>query len=149
MVRSQRLKPIAHFAAERERQAAHSFAGMQNTLAELQAKLDELLRYRREYQNRLHSEESGGMQAATTQSYLMFIAQLDEMIVQHRRRIDEIVAQCRDARQQWLARRVKVKALDQAVQRRESEERRHAEQRAQHELDEHNLQDHFRRRHAT
>lgn len=149
MVRSQRLKPIVEFAVQRERQAARSFAGMQHTLMELEQKLDELLRYRREYQNRLHGEESGGVSAATVQCSLAFIEQLDETILQHRRRMDEITAQCRDAREQWLARRVKVKALDQALQRRETEKRRHAEQRAQHELDEHSQQSFFRRRNIS
>lgn len=145
MVRSQRLKPIAQCAAQRESQAARSFAVMQHALAELEGKLDELLRYRREYQNRLYSEESSGMRAATAQYFLAFIEKLDGMILQHRRRMDEITAQCRDAREQWLARRVKVKALDQAVQRRETEERRHAEQRAQREMDEHSQQGFYRR----
>jgi flagellar FliJ protein len=145
MVRSQRLKPVVEFAAQRERQAARSFAEMQCAVAELEHKLDELLRYRREYQNRLHGEESGGISAATAQCSLAFIAQLDETIFQHRRRMEDITAQCRDARQQWLMRRVKVKALDQALQRRETEERHHAEQRAQRELDEHSQQSFFRR----
>jgi flagellar FliJ protein len=136
MTRSQRLAPVQDVVESAERKLAQSLAMHERRVLEAQNKLDELTRYRSEYEKQLTERVASGMGVAELRDYHAFLGRLTEAMRQqqsvvHRARAD------RDAEQtRWREAARRVKAIDHVVTQWQTEERRLADRREQREIDE-------------
>ena len=136
MTKSKRLKPIIKIAEEREQEAVKVFVELQNMLQTKQAKLDELLQYKEEYQKKFTSSDSGSRSAFQFNDYLAFLRRLDIIIAEQRRVITQVEQEVAVKRQEWLKKREKTQALGKAAERYQNEERALIDKKEQKDADE-------------
>lgn len=136
MIKSERLKPVVHLAEARERDAARQLGQCQQMIHQREHRLEELLNFRREYQQRLQDEGNRGIDARTMQEYRAFIQKLDMAIVQQRGMIQTAVSDYESSKQAWTATRSRSRALGNVVDRYRQQERHDADRREQREVDE-------------
>ena len=136
MTRSQRLAPVQDVVESAERKLAQSLATYERRVLEAQNKLDELTRYRGEYEKQLTERVAGGMGVMELRDYQAFLGRLSEAMRQQQSVVHRACAD-RDAEQKrWRDAARRAKAIDHVVTQWQSEERRSADRREQHEIDE-------------
>ena len=119
-----------------ERRKAQTLAASERAVHESEAKLAELGGYRDAYIRDFAKRAGGGMTAARARDYQAFLARLDEAL----REQTEIVTRARAARAEllatWRGAARRSAAVDRALQRGLSEQRRRLERREQGDADE-------------
>lgn len=146
MIRSRRMEPVVRVAAHREQDAAKSLARQQETLANQQAQLDELLHYRREYTTQFQERAGSGVSATALQDYRQFMDKLDRAIQQQQLVIERQELEVERFRHKWVVLRTRCNAMDKVVERFRTEERRDADRREQLEADDRNTLNDARRK---
>jgi len=136
MNKSQRLKPVSEIATANERDAARSMGQQQNVLDSCKEKLDELIKYRAEYVNKMVAAGSNGIGAGQMQDYTSFIRRLDEAIVYQKGQIELAVRQLEVRQREWQSMHTRSEALNKVVSRYKSAEIREQDKREQNENDE-------------
>jgi len=108
----------------------------QSALTDAQQRLAELEGYREEYIKRFHVTGSVGMSAAQMMDYRAFLAKLDQAITEQGMAVGQAASLVEQQRQEWFARRGKVKMLDTVVARYQADELRDANRKEQGDQDE-------------
>ncbi len=136
MIKSKRLKPVVHLAEARERDAARELGQCQRMILQREHRLQELLNFRSEYQQRLQDEGSRGINAGAMQDFRAFIQKLDMAIIQQRGMIQTAVSDYELSKQNWTATRSRSRALGNVVDRYRQQEQHDADRREQRDADE-------------
>lgn len=136
MTKSERFKPLVRMAESKEMDAAKELGDCARVLKEKQARLDELLRYRQEYAQRLQQDGAAGISARKLRDYQAFLANLDRGIQEQRKVVAQAAGMLEEKKQQWSSKRTRTKALDNAVARFKDDERQSHARREQKESDE-------------
>lgn len=136
MTKSERLKPVAHLAEAKERDAARQLGHCQRIIARREHRLEELLNFRTEYQQRLQDEGNRGIDARTLQDFRAFIQKLDTAIAQQRGLIQAAVGDYELCKKNWTVTRSRSKALENVVDRYRQQEQSDADRREQRDADE-------------
>jgi len=136
MNKSQRLQPVSEIATANERDAAKHMGQQQNILQQHRNKLDELIKYRSEYVEKMVAAGSAGIGAGQMQDYTSFIRRLDEAIVYQRSQIELAVRQLEVKQREWQAMHTRSEALNKVVDRYRTAEIRAQDKREQNENDE-------------
>jgi flagellar FliJ protein len=136
MTRAKRLQPVQEIVDDAQRRLASSLATAERRLAESEAKLRELERYRGEYEQQFSHSAGRGIGAAALRDYQAFLARLGEAIRQQQALVQRVRSD-RDAEQlRWQDAAKRAKALGHVVEQWRTEERRTADRREQRETDE-------------
>lgn len=135
--KSKRLKPIIQLAEQREQLAVKQFTDAQNIQREREAKLDELLLYREEYQQKFISTESKARSVFQFKDYHAFLMKLDAIIAEQKQLVLVSEEETDAKRQVWMKKREKCQALEKAAERFLEEERGIQNKKDQKEADEH------------
>lgn len=136
MTRAKRLQPVQHLADEAERRLARSVATLERRLGEAEAKLEELERYRQDYEHQLSARATSGMGATALRDYQAFLARLSEAIRQQGTLVQRARVERDLERTRWQEAATHAKAVDHVIERWRSEERHALERRDQRESDE-------------
>jgi len=136
MDRSKRIKPVAKFAQQRERDAASELGRCRNILNEHEKKLCELLEYRDEYTRRFAETNRSSVDARVMQDYRVFLQRLNEAIEMQRTLVDQGKEECNIQTENWLGQRSRANALDKVVQRYQQTSEKKKLKQEQHEQDE-------------
>jgi len=139
MTRSRRLQPVQRVIGDLERQRAARLAASERTVAEAQAKLDELTRYHEDYVRRFATLAAGGLGGMDLRDYQTFLARLGAAIRAQTEVVDGTRTQREAERSAWQSAAVRAKALEKVIDRWRSEERLAADRREQKQLDERGL----------
>jgi flagellar FliJ protein len=134
----ERLKPLQHVAAVRERDAAQSFGESTRRLQEEEARLEELQRYHGEYLERFRALQQQGMTVAQLLEYQAFLAKL-QAAVGHQEEIVRLrQAEAARRRADWSDRRTRTRVMDRAVENLAEAEQKADERRDQKSEDDRN-----------
>jgi flagellar FliJ protein len=136
MTRSKRLQPIAEVEHGRERDAAREVGRCQQALEELRAQLTQLNAYREEYSRKFVDALHGGLGVTGVQEYRLFLARLDQAIVEQERKLDAGHRAYEATRERWLETRRRAEAMDKVMENCRAEELKTADRIEQRELDE-------------
>jgi|ADGO01.1.fsa_nt_gi flagellar FliJ protein len=136
MTRAQRLQPVQRLADETERRLAQSLAAFERRVAEAEAKLSELTRYRQEYENQFSVRAGFGISAPELRDYQAFLARLTEAIRQQGSVVQRARIERDLERTRWQDAAKRAKAVDHVIERWQNEERRALDRRDQRESDE-------------
>jgi len=136
MTKSKRLKPISEIADAKERDAARHMGDQQSVLDQHQTKLEELIKYRGEYADKMVAAGGSGVSAGQMQEYSLFIRRLDEAIVFQRSQIELAVRQLEVKQREWRVMHTRSEALNKVVSRYKTAEMREQDRREQNESDE-------------
>ena len=136
MNRAKRLQPVQEVVGDTERRLAQSVAGFERRVRESDAKLQELERYRLEYEQQFNQRAGQGMTAPGLRDYQAFLARLNEAVKQQQALLQRASAE-RDAEQlRWQQAARRAKALDHVVGKWQADERRADDRRDQRDTDE-------------
>ncbi|MCJ8167948.1 flagellar export protein FliJ [Atopomonas sediminilitoris] len=143
--RIQRLQPAIALAEKAEREAARVLGQCQQQLQGAVSKLEELERYRGEYQQQWLSMGRQGVTADWIQRYQRFLAQLDTAIGQQQQAVQMRRHQQERAALQWRARQGRLEALRKVIERYRAEAIHRGARAEQKQLDELVARSHWRR----
>lgn len=135
MTKSQRLKPIVHYSASKERDAATALGRALRALEEQERRLKELLHYLDEYRRQLAHQTADGVDPRRLHGYRDFIARLGQTISYQRERTEQARHDVERSREAWQTARTRCQALDKAVAKHRRAEREVHERREQREAD--------------
>lgn len=136
MSRAKRIEPVQDLVEDAERRLAMSVAGFEKRVTEAETKLQELERYRLEYQQQFAQRAGKGMGATDLRDYQAFLARLDEAIRQQKQVVERVRLDRDAEKRNWQKAAIKAKALDHVVDKWRAEERRQQDQREQRDSDE-------------
>jgi flagellar FliJ protein len=136
MKRSQRLNPVARVEKHRERDAAQLLGRHQSELNAMQARLEELLNYRADYQQRYSQFLGQGGGSAAIQEYRSFLNKLDRAIDHQQQLIAGGQQNVSSSRHNWMQKRTRLKAIDTLVDKLKVEEHKQEAKREQLDNDE-------------
>ena len=140
MVKSKRFEPIVNLAHNSEREAAKALGdALQNLDAQVE-QLQALIRYQADYNQRLNSTASSGMNAQKLNEYIGFLAKLTGAIEQQEQAIEHAKRVLEEKKQFWFSKRGRSRALDSVLDRYIQDEAKQFEKREQRELDDRNSQ---------
>lgn len=136
MTRAKRLAPVQNLIDDTERRLAQSLVAFERRVTENETKLQELERYRSEYERQFSQRAGRGIGATDLRDYQAFLARLGEAIKQQQSVVQRARADRDTERQRWQDAAKRSKALDHVVGLWQTEERRTIDRREQHESDE-------------
>jgi flagellar FliJ protein len=136
MSRAKRLAPVQHLVDETERKLATSLAAHERRVTEAHNKLNELIRYRGEYEQQLKQRAGGGIAATDLRDYQAFLSRLGEAIRQQQGVVQRTVSERDAERLRWQEAARRVKAIGHVVTQWQTEEQRTLDRRDQRETDE-------------
>ncbi len=136
MTKSERMKPIIKIAEERENVAIKRLQDALNKQRERQARLDELLAYKEEYQGKFSSTGGHARSAFQFNDYIAFLARLDVILAEQRRLLAASEEEVERERHAWMKLREKTQSLEKAGERFLTEERAIQDKKEQKDADE-------------
>jgi flagellar protein FliJ len=117
-----RLRVVQNLAQQQSDEAATRLGVLNAEAAKAEAKLNMLLGYREEYQQRFRSSVHQDVHSAGWKNLQQFLHKLDEAIEQQR----AVVLACQQAvqrgRREWQSKQKQVKAYDTLEQRHDNEQ---------------------------
>jgi flagellar FliJ protein len=136
MKRAKRLEPVQHIVDEAQKRLAMSVATFEKRVLDGEHKLDELVRYKAEYEQSFQQRAAGGIGVMEMRDYQAFLARLAEAIKQQQALVNRARAEHEAERVKWQVALQRSKALGHVVERWHAEERHVTERREQRESDE-------------
>lgn len=138
MVKSKRFEPIANLAHDSERKAAKVLGSALKNLDEQVEQLDNLICYQVDYNQRLNSSASSGMNAQNLNEYIEFLSKLSTAIERQEQVVEQAKKNLQEKKQFWFSKRGRFKALDSVLERYIQDEAKQLEKREQSDLDDRN-----------
>lgn len=136
MTRARRMKPVQNLYDDTERRLAMALAASERKVAEAEAKLQELERYRLDYDEQFAQRAGGGIGVTALRDYQAFLARLSEAIRQQQAVVKRVRSERDAERQRWQEAAQRAKAVGHVVEQWQTEERRALDRREQRESDE-------------
>lgn len=136
MKRAKRLEPVQQIVDDAQRRLAMSVAAFEKRVLDGEAKLQELTRYKGEYEQQFSQRAGRGIGATDLRDYQAFLARLTEAIKQQQALVARARAEHQAERVKWQEALKRSKALGHVVERWQAEERHMNDRRDQRENDE-------------
>lgn len=136
MKRAKRLEPVQQIVDDAQRRLAMSVAAFEKRVLDGEAKLQELTRYKGEYEQQFSQRAGRGIGATDLRDYQAFLARLTEAIKQQQALVARARAEHQAERVKWQEALKRSKALGHVVERWQAEERHMNDRRDQRESDE-------------
>ena len=136
MTRAKRMKPVQNLFDDTERRLAVGLATIERKVAEAETKLQELERYRGDYDKQFAQRAGRGIGATELRDYQAFLARLSEAIRQQQAVVKRAQSERDAERQRWQEAAKRAKALGHVVEQWQTEERRASDRHEQRETDE-------------
>ena len=136
MTRSKRMTPVARVADNKERHAAKEFGKSKQVLKDHEARLEERVQYRDEYNQRFQESGSNGLEAQKVHEYRIFLNRLNDAVNRQREIVRRATEESIEYKESWMHTRSHAKALEKVVERYQSQEEQELERKEQKESDE-------------
>lgn len=101
MKKSQRIKTIVEIKATQEKHALEVLGAVQRKFQTMQAQVEGLINYRKEYQDRFDQMGSRGAHVAQLLEFRSFIDKLDKAIIGQEHLLSSIEAELKAKRKAW------------------------------------------------
>lgn len=131
------LQPLIDLTQHQHETATRKLGQLNQLQQSAQQKLDTLLEYRKDYQNRLQEAAQSGMDPVQLRNFQNFINKLDEAISQQRKALEQSKVSAQIGRAEFDTTQRKLKSFDTLHQRHVEMQRKIAEKSEQKMLDEH------------
>jgi flagellar FliJ protein len=136
VTRAKRMKPVQELFDDTERRLALGLAAIERRVSDAESKLQELERYRGDYESQFKQRAARGIGATDLRDYQAFLARLVEAIRQQQAVVKRAQSERDAERQKWQDAAKRAKALGHVVEKWQTEERRASDRREQRESDE-------------
>jgi len=132
MLRSRRLEVVLTLEQRKEKDALEQMGEARKLVDQQRQQIDDLNNYQQEYRNQIRSAQHGVVPVVRLQAWQAFIAQLDQVIVQQQKQLEQLEqvyeARRREWQQAWERRRGMEKYIE-SCQKQEQRERDLQEQK--------------------
>ncbi|MGZ8174403.1 MULTISPECIES: flagellar export protein FliJ [Methylobacter] len=136
MKKSQRIKTIVEIKANQEKNALEVLGGVQRQLQSMQAQVEGLRNYRKEYQDRFDQLGAKGVNVAQLLEFRSFIDKLDKAIMGQEQILSSIEAEVLAKRKIWEELHHKTQSLQKVCDSALVVEMKQEAKREQQEQDE-------------
>lgn len=136
MKRVKRLQPLVSLATQTEREHASRLVEAERRLAEASQRLEELIRFRQEYERAFHDRATSGTEMRSLRESRLFIACLDDAVRAQEHQMDELRGRVSAEREQWGAAATRKQVVAKVVERATVEATSREARFLQRELDE-------------
>jgi flagellar FliJ protein len=134
--REKRLQPLKELAGMRERNQASALGAAERRHAEAHQRLQELLRYRQEYERNFQKAATAGAAMRGLREQQVFIARLTEAVRAQEQVVEQTRCECEVARAQWRDAATRKQVVGKVIDKAKAEETMKDERRQQVESDE-------------
>lgn len=131
------LQPLINLTQHQNESATRKLGQLNQLQQSAQQKLDTLMEYRKDYQNRLQEATRNGMDPAQLRNFQHFINKLDEAISQQRKAVEQSKISTQIGRTEFDTTQRKLKSFDALQQRHFDAQKKIAEKAEQKMLDDH------------
>jgi flagellar FliJ protein len=131
------LQPLIDLTQHQNETATRKLGQLNRMEQSAQQKLDMLMEYRKDYQNRLQEASKQGLDQLQLRNFQHFINKLDEAISQQRKAVEQSKVSTQMGRAEFDATQRKLKSFDMLHQRHLDAQKKIAEKSEQKNLDEH------------
>ncbi|MCK0163831.1 flagellar export protein FliJ [Marinobacter sp. S6332] len=101
MLRSQRLVVVLALEERKEKEALEKMSKARELVEQHSEQVANLNRYQQEYRDQIRNSQQGVVQVSRLQAWQAFIAQLDQVILQQQKQLDQAEAVFEARRQEW------------------------------------------------
>ncbi|MBU2875629.1 flagellar export protein FliJ [Marinobacter salexigens] len=101
MLRSQRLVVVLALEERKEKEALEKMSKARELVEQHSEQVANLNRYQQEYREQIRNSQQGVVQVSRLQAWQAFIAQLDQVILQQQKQLDQAEAVFEARRQEW------------------------------------------------
>jgi flagellar FliJ protein len=136
MKKSKRLQPVAKLADTRERDAARLLGRAQQQLKEHEERLQELMQYRAQYNQRFYETGIEGAAAQRMNDYHAFLNRLNDGIRHQTQRVQLARHEVERRKRAWIEARQRADVMHKAVDRHVVREQYQDGRKEQNETDE-------------
>jgi flagellar FliJ protein len=136
VARDKRWMPLNELAGSAERSQAARMVEAERRLLEAEQKLQDLVRYRLEYEQSFHARASAGADIRGLREHQVFIARLGEAARAQQQVIGQLRAECEAARLGWREAATHKKVVGKVIERAREDDLRDQDRRLQREIDE-------------
>lgn len=133
--KSERWQSLRKIVEQYEQHAARSLGQSQGNRNQQQQRLQELLRFRGEYQRQFQQSGAQGMDGTTLHTFQRFLVQLDQAIAQQRQAVAAAERDCELKRDNWQDKHRTTRIYDKTIERFVSQEQRAQSRKEQRESD--------------
>jgi flagellar FliJ protein len=136
MTRKFPLQPLLELSQDRLDQAGKRLNELKVRWNGAEERLQQLVDFCREYQERLRGSSSSGMSVASYRDYQLFLGKIELAVKQQREEVKRCQERWEQGQRDWLEQRRQNKAFDTLANRHVAAEARRENKREQKELDE-------------
>jgi flagellar FliJ protein len=137
MTKTSSLQPLLNLAQQRNETATKHLGQLNQQQQSAQAKLDALLQYRKDYQDKFQEAVRNGMNPTELRNFQDFIYRLDEAITQQRQVANHAERSVQHGREELKSAQIKLKSFDALVQRYVESSKMQESKQEQKLMDEH------------
>ncbi|MDO6823645.1 flagellar export protein FliJ [Marinobacter sp. 1_MG-2023] len=101
MLRSQRLAVVLTVEERKEQAALERMGKAREIMEQHSSQVENLNRYQQEYRDQIRGSQHGVVQVSRLQAWQAFIAQLDQVILQQQKQLDQAEAVFESRRLEW------------------------------------------------
>lgn len=101
MLRSERLAVVLALEERKEKEALEKMSKARELVEQHSEQVANLNQYQQEYRDQIRSSQQGVVQVSRLQAWQAFIAQLDQVILQQQKQLDQAEAFFEARRQEW------------------------------------------------
>lgn len=134
-----KISKVAELARNQQEQSAQQLKHRQSEHEQSQSRLDQLHKFREEYEQRLTGLGENGIAARQLQDYRQFLNRLGSAIDQQKTEIQQHATQVETAREAWVEKSRRQSALERLMTQADQQLRQAQDKQAQKEADEKTL----------
>ncbi|HET8850129.1 MAG TPA: flagellar export protein FliJ [Marinobacter sp.] len=136
MLRSRRLQPVQALEERKEQEALERMGEARQQLEAQQQQVDNLERYQQEYRDQIRASQTGVVPVARLQAWQAFIAQLDLVIAQQQKQVQQAERVFEQRRREWQQAWERRRGIEKYIDSCRQQEQREQDTREQKQADE-------------
>ena len=136
MLRSQRLAVVLSLEERKEQEALERMGEARKLVEQQRQQIENLNQYQQEYRDQIRSSQQGVVDVRRLQSWQAFIAQLDQVIAQQQKQLDQAEKVFETRRSEWQEAYERKRGMEKYIESCRLQEQREQDVREQKLADE-------------
>ncbi|WP_375170248.1 flagellar export protein FliJ [Marinobacter sp.] len=124
MLRSQRLAVVLSLEERKEQEALERMGEARTAAEQQRAQVDNLNRYQQEYRDQIRGSQQGVVPVSRLQAWQAFIAQLDQVILQQQKQLEQAEKVFEARRSEWQQAWERKRGMEKYIETCRQQERR-------------------------
>ncbi|MBW0146761.1 flagellar export protein FliJ [Marinobacter arenosus] len=136
MLRSRRLEVVLSLEERKEQEALERMGEARKLVEQQREQVDNLNRYQQEYRDQIRHSQQGVVPVSRLQAWQAFIAQLDQVIIQQQKQLDQAGQVFETRRLEWQQAWERRRGMEKYIETCRRQEQREQDLREQKLADE-------------